>query len=128
MKDVISRDEWEQMVNDINMIKASTQATNHILAQSQLPALKFFIFSVVKTKKLCNALLYSKEDIEATKLAEMLSINISNLARDIKPLTDNGLLTPKIAGRRHLYKRATYLDLINFDRFPETVKLSQGDK
>ena len=126
MKDIISRDEWEQMINDINTIKSSTQATNHILVQSQLPLLKSFIFSVVKSKKLCETLIYSKVNIDATTLANKL--NTSNLARDIRPLIENGLITPKVIGRKRLYRRATFLDLMNFDRLSETTKLLQGDK
>ena len=120
----ITREEFQklsedivQVKNDVNTIKANTQLTASILSLLNSNDIITYVFSIARTERLCKALIICKTPTSAKELCDALGVKQSNIQRDvISKLIDSLLTKCDVPGRSTVYKRASYLDAIGFDK------------
>lgn len=124
MADQISREEWEQLVNDVKHVRASTQSMNRIMVTCNSELIKKDILNTINgSMRSCAALFFSKELLSAKDLADKIGIDVKNLSRQIKPLLDKSYIIPNFVGRNVFYQREEKVDLVGFDNFDEVKAL-----
>jgi DNA-binding transcriptional ArsR family regulator len=116
----ITREEWEQVVNDIKHVRASTQSMNRIMVLNNRSSIVRDILEAVGNSSLRAAALYlTKEPITATYLSDAIGIAPQNLSRTIRPLLEKHYLVPHRVRHQIFYQREEKVDLVGYDNVEE---------
>jgi|CZCB01.1.fsa_nt_gi DNA-binding transcriptional ArsR family regulator len=119
-KDSITREEWEQVVNDIKHVRASTQSMNRIMVLNNRNIIVADILEAIGNSPLRAAALHlTKELITAAELSSKIGIDPKHLSRTIKPLQEKSYIVPYREGKRIFYKREEKVDLVGYDNIEE---------
>lgn len=119
-KNGITREEWEQVVNDIKHIRASTQSMNRIMVLNNRSTIVGDILEAIGDSHLRAAALFlTKELISRAELSTKMGIAPNNLNKTIKPLLEKHYLVPHRLGKQVFYQREEKVDLVGYDNIEE---------
>lgn len=119
----ITREEWEQVVNDIKHVRASTQSMNRIMVlNNRNTIVRDIIEAIGNSPQRAAALYLTKEPITATELSSRIGIKPNNLKKTIKPILEKHYIVPYRVGKRVFYHREEKVDLVGYDNI-EDIKV-----
>ncbi|MGE5484985.1 MAG: winged helix-turn-helix transcriptional regulator [Ignavibacteriales bacterium] len=120
----LTREEWEQLVNDVNQVKASTQSINRIMVIGNSQAIRSDLLNAVGNSVVRAAtLVLAGDPITSKDLAVKLGIDARNLTAQIRPLIEKGYIMTRRQGGRTFYLREEKVDLVGFINMPEIKAL-----
>ena len=120
-------DDIRQIRNDLDRVRQDIDSINRVQVISNSGAILEDIKRIVgKSKQMVAALFLTKDWIGSRELAERLKINQANLDKVVNGLVENGLLYREKKGKAVYYKRATRLDLVNFEKRAEFTETFQS--
>ncbi len=123
--EAITREEYnaiaedlKKIKNDLNTVKANTQISANLLSILHGNDIADIVFTIANTERLCKALIYCSEPRTAKQLCDFLGVKPPNIRKlVIDKLVSNSLLTiADTKGRSETYRRAIFLDMINFEK------------
>jgi len=111
-----------QIRNDIDRVRQDIDSINRVQVLASSGAIIQDIRRTVgKSKQMVAALFLCRDSMSSSQLSEALGINQANIDKVVNPLVEGGLLYREKEGKSVLYKRATRVDLVGFDRLPEFI-------
>lgn len=135
--ETITREEFNEISNDLkkikndlNTVKANTQISANLLSILHGNDIADIVFSIANTERLCKALVYCSEPRTAKQMCEALNVQAPNIRKlVINKLVSTSLLTiVDTKGRSETYRRAMFLDMINFEKLAKDKYPSIGVK
>jgi hypothetical protein len=117
----------EEMDNKLERIKSDTNSLNRVACISNSEIIVKELWKAVGKSEVRAAILHlTKDEISATDLVKTLGINLTNLARDMKPFMGNkGIIAEIRKGRNKYFQRSELVDLVGFENekgFAELLK------
>jgi len=111
----------EDIDNKLERIKSDTHNLNRIQSLSNAPLIIQELKKLIGRSEVRAAILHlTKEEINATDLANAVGINPANLAISMKPFFGNkGYIAEIKRGRNRYYQRSEIVDLIGFESIEE---------
>lgn len=111
-------EDLKKIKNDLNTVKANTQISANLLSILHGNDIADIVFTIANTEHLCKALIYCSEPRTAKQLCDFLGVKAPNIRKlVIDKLVSNSLLTiADTKGRSKTYRRAIFLDMINFEK------------
>lgn len=111
-------EDLKKIKNDLNTVKANTQISANLLSILHGNDIADIVFTIANTERLCKALVFCCEPRTAKQLCEVLGVKAPNIRKQvIDKLVSNSLLTVvDKKGQSETYRRAMFLDMINFEK------------
>lgn len=121
-------EDLKKIKNDLNTVKANTQISANLLSILHGNDIADIVFTIANTERLCKALIYCSEPRTAKQLCDFLGVKAPNIRKlVIDKLVSNSLLTiADTKGRSETYRRAIFLDMINFEKLAKNKYLNIG--
>jgi hypothetical protein len=115
----------EEMDNKLERIKSDTNSLNRVACISNSDIIVKELWKAVGKSEVRAAILHlTKDEISATDLVKALGINLTNLARDMKPFMGNrGIIAEIRKGRNKYFQRSELVDLVGFENEGSFVEL-----
>lgn len=128
-KNMALDDNLKDIRNDLERVKQDIDSINRtqVLANSGV-ILQDIRATVGRSKQMVAALFLTRNWITSGDLADQLKIDQGNLNKIVNPLYERGLLYRDKNGKTVTYRRASRLDLVNFEGQPEFKKVYEAWK